>query len=53
VTVEYKLEGPGRRVVPVRVHTVVISAQHDEGISNEDIRAQLTEHVYLKKRMKR
>jgi len=30
VTCEYKLEGPGRRVVPVRVHTVVISAQHDD-----------------------
>jgi S-adenosylmethionine synthetase len=45
VTVEYKLEGPGRRVIPVRVHTVVISAQHDEGISNEDIRAQLLEHI--------
>lgn len=45
VTVEYRMEEPGRRCVPVRVHTVVISAQHDEDISNEEIRAQLIEKI--------
>jgi len=45
VTIEYKMEGPGRRCVPVRVHTVVISAQHDEHVSNEQIRADLVEHI--------
>jgi S-adenosylmethionine synthetase len=39
------MEGPGRRVIPVRVHTVVISAQHDENITNEEIRAQLMEKI--------
>ena len=43
VTVEYK-EVDGA-MIPVRVHTVVISTQHDDGIDNEDIRAQLHEHV--------
>jgi S-adenosylmethionine synthetase len=43
VTVEYKLiDG---KPVPQRVHTVVISTQHSEDITNEDIRAQLMEHV--------
>lgn len=46
VTVEYK-EVDGA-MVPQRVHTVVISTQHDEGISNEDIQAQLHEHVIKK-----
>jgi len=43
VTVEYKQEGGA--VVPVRVHTVVISTQHDDGISNEVIRSSLLEKV--------
>lgn len=43
VTVEYKLVDG--RPVPQRVHTVVISTQHSEDITNEDIRAQLMEHV--------
>jgi len=43
VTVEYKkVDG---RTIPIRVHTVVISTQHSEDITNEDIRAQLMEHV--------
>jgi len=43
VTVEYKLiDG---KPVPQRVHTIVISTQHSEDITNEDIRAQLMEHV--------
>ncbi len=39
VTVEYSY---GK---PVRVDTVLISTQHDPNISQEDIRAQLIEHV--------
>jgi len=43
VTVEYvKVNGA---MVPLRVHTVVISTQHDDGVSNEKIRADLMEHV--------
>lgn len=33
------------RMVPQRVHTVVISTQHDDDVSNEKIRADLMEHV--------
>jgi len=43
VTVEYKKEGG--RVIPQRVHTVVISAQHAEDVSNETIRKELMERV--------
>jgi len=32
-------------MVPVRVHTVVISTQHDESVTNEQIRADLMEYV--------
>lgn len=32
-------------MVPQRVHTVVISCQHDDDVSNEKIRADLHEHV--------
>jgi S-adenosylmethionine synthetase len=46
VTVEYREEAGA--MIPVRVHTIVISTQHDDGISNEDIRAQLHEHVIRK-----
>lgn len=46
VTVEYKLEGPGRRPVPVRVHTVVISTQHTEDVDNDTIRETLKEKVF-------
>jgi S-adenosylmethionine synthetase len=43
VVVEYKkINGA---MVPQRVHTVVISTQHDDNVSNEQIRADLMEHV--------
>lgn len=43
VTVEYKEENG--RMVPQRVHTVVISTQHSEEVTNEQIAADLTKHV--------
>jgi len=43
VTVLYKnING---RMVPQRVHTILISTQHDDGISNEQIRKELREQV--------
>jgi len=43
VTVEYqKVNGA---MIPIRVHTIVISTQHDDNVSNEKIRADLMEHV--------
>ena len=45
---EYKSTGTGLTqgaMVPVRIHTVVISTQHDETVNNEQIRAQLMEKV--------
>lgn len=42
VTVEYKPEG--KSIVPVRVHTVLISCQHAPNITQEEIAAQLKEH---------
>jgi S-adenosylmethionine synthetase len=44
VTVEYRKEANGS-LVPLRVHTVVISTQHSEEVSNEEIRKGLTEVV--------
>jgi S-adenosylmethionine synthetase len=43
VTVEYKRVSGA--MVPIRVHTVVISTQHDETVTNEQIRKDLLEHV--------
>jgi S-adenosylmethionine synthetase len=43
VTCEYKMVDGAP--VPIRVHTVVISTQHDETVTNEQIRADLMEHV--------
>jgi S-adenosylmethionine synthetase len=43
VTVEYKLDHGA--CIPIRVHTVVISTQHAENISNEELRRELTEKV--------
>jgi S-adenosylmethionine synthetase len=43
VTVEYKKDGG--YTVPVRIHNILISTQHDPDISNEEIRSQIIEHV--------
>jgi len=43
VTIEYKNEGGA--MVPQRVHTIVISTQHDDKVTNDTIRKDLMEHV--------
>jgi len=43
VTIEYRKEDGA--MVPIRVHTIVISTQHDEGVTNEKIASDLHEHV--------
>ena len=43
VTIEYEKDGGA--VVPVHLHTLLISAQHDPGISPSDLRDQIMEHV--------
>src|SRR5262249_41819637 len=43
VTIEYRKEGGA--VIPLRVHTIVISTQHAENVTNDEIRAGLMEHV--------
>jgi S-adenosylmethionine synthetase len=43
VTFEYALEEGV--VVPVRVHTIVISTQHDDQVTNKQIKSDLLEHV--------
>lgn len=47
VTVEYKKEATGA-VTPVRVDTIVISTQHAEEITTEDLRAQILEKIIKK-----
>jgi len=44
VTVEYKKDKSGA-VIPIRVHTIVISTQHDETVNQSQIQADLMEHV--------
>eukprot|EP01055_Gregarina_sp_Pseudo9_P005354 Gregarina_sp_Pseudo_9__5353@NODE_63_length_4661_cov_162_085894_g58_i0_p3_GENE_NODE_63_length_4661_cov_162_085894_g58_i0NODE_63_length_4661_cov_162_085894_g58_i0_p3_ORF_typecomplete_len392_score88_83SAdoMet_synt_C/PF02773_16/8e66SAdoMet_synt_M/PF02772_16/8e46SAdoMet_synt_N/PF00438_20/4e43SAdoMet_synt_N/PF00438_20/1_3e04_NODE_63_length_4661_cov_162_085894_g58_i06301805 len=44
VTVEYE-ENENGHLVPLRVHTILISAQHNPGISQEQIAADLKAHV--------
>ncbi|KAJ1333308.1 S-adenosylmethionine synthetase [Microdochium nivale] len=46
VTMEYKNDGGA--VVPLRVHTVVISAQHDESVSTETVRKELKSMIVEK-----
>jgi len=43
VTVEYKKVNGA--MVPIRVHTIVISTQHDETVTLKQIQADLREHV--------
>ncbi|CAI9769315.1 unnamed protein product [Fraxinus pennsylvanica] len=43
VTVEYYNDNGA--MVPVRVHTVLISTQHDETVTNDEIAKDLKEHV--------
>eukprot|EP01099_Mayorella_cantabrigiensis_P009074 TRINITY_DN986_c0_g2_i3.p1 TRINITY_DN986_c0_g2~~TRINITY_DN986_c0_g2_i3.p1 ORF type:complete len:401 (-),score=119.63 TRINITY_DN986_c0_g2_i3:151-1305(-) len=45
VTVEYELND--KKLTPKRVHTVVISVQHSADVTNEQIRADLKQHVIL------
>jgi S-adenosylmethionine synthetase len=44
VTVEYK-KGEDGAMLPQRVHTILISTQHSEDVTNEKIRADIMEHV--------
>ncbi|KAK9376625.1 S-adenosylmethionine synthetase [Lipomyces chichibuensis] len=46
VTVEYKYENGS--TVPIRVDTVVISTQHAESISTEDLRSEILEKIIKK-----
>ncbi|KAF2746976.1 methionine adenosyltransferase [Sporormia fimetaria CBS 119925] len=46
VTVEYKHDGGA--VVPLRVDTVVVSAQHSEDITTEELRKEITEKIVKK-----
>jgi S-adenosylmethionine synthetase len=46
VTVEYKHDNGA--VVPLRVHTVVVSAQHSEDISTELLRKEIKEKIVQK-----
>jgi S-adenosylmethionine synthetase len=43
VVVEYKKVNGA--MVPIRIHTIVISTQHDETVTNEKIRSDLMEYV--------
>ena len=43
VTVEYKRNE--KIIEPIRVHTILISTQHSEDISNEDLRAELEKTI--------
>lgn len=43
VTVEYEQNGP--HIKPIRIHTVLISTQHKDNISTEDLRKDVKKHV--------
>ena len=43
VTIEYEKEGG--MIKPIRIHTVLVSTQHDESIQLEELRAQIIEMV--------
>jgi len=44
VTAEYKKNADGS-MVPQRIHTILISCQHDESVDNATLREELIEHV--------
>jgi S-adenosylmethionine synthetase len=44
VTVVYR-KGDDGAMIPVRVHTILISTQHEDGVSNEQIKKDLIEQV--------
>jgi S-adenosylmethionine synthetase len=46
VTIEYKKDGGA--TIPLRVDTVVISTQHADSISTEDLRAEILEKIIKK-----
>ena len=43
VTIEYKKDGGA--MIPIRVHTILISTQHSPYVTNDKIHADLMEHV--------
>jgi len=43
LVVEYKKSG--NNIIPVRIQNILISTQHDPDITNEEIKAQIIEHV--------
>ena len=43
VTMEYRLDNGA--CIPLRAHTIVISVQHSENISNDEMRKDLKEFV--------
>jgi S-adenosylmethionine synthetase len=47
VTIEYKKDTDGA-VIPLRVDTIVISTQHAEEITTEDLRKQIKEKIIKK-----
>ena len=47
VTVEYKRNKDGH-LVPLRVHTVLISAQHDETVSRDELESDLKDRIIKK-----
>jgi S-adenosylmethionine synthetase len=47
VTVEYEEDANGK-LTPIRVHTIVISTQHIESVTNEQIRKDLMEFIIKK-----
>merc|ERR1712194_93249 len=44
VTCEYKRDEKTGAMQPQRIHTILISTQHDEGVSNDKIKADIMEH---------
>lgn len=45
ITLEYGLNGENKMPIPKRVHSIIISAQHSEEVSNDKIASDLMEHV--------